>query len=406
MTKTSSALANVMSGIAGGLVVLVIGVILLATGVIDSGDGAREVNVKQQPISTPQGGDEEGLTVAEIYDRSGPGVVFVQARGGGGNRSPFGLPQPDETASGSGFVLDKQGYIATNAHVVQGAEDVRVRFGEGKLVDAKLVGRDPSSDLAVLKIDDVDENQLRPIPLGDSAKVNVGDPAIAIGNPLGFDRTVTTGIVSAKQREIQAPNGFSIDNVIQTDAAINPGNSGGPLLDATGRVTGINSQIATAGSRGNVGIGFAVPINTVKRLVPQLKKNGKVDRAYLGITTASITQTGDDLNLPADSGALVQDVVPGGPADRAGLRAGRRETKTGLTLGGDLIVKVDGVDIREPEDVAEAIGDDKPGKSVVVEFFRGDDRRTVEVELGRRPQRAPRGAGEEPGGPEQIPPFP
>jgi S1-C subfamily serine protease len=402
MTKTSSNLRTVLSAVAGGLIVLAVGAVLMATDVIPTGETTREVTVRQQPIVTPTSGDEDGVTVQQIYDRAGPGVVFVQARGVT-NESPFGLPDRSDTATGSGFVLDKKGYLATNAHVVEGSRDVRVRFGEGELVNAKVVGHDLSSDLAVLKVD-LPGDKLNPIPLGDSSKAEVGDPTIAIGNPLGFDRTVTTGIVSAIQREITAPNGFSIDNVVQTDAAINPGNSGGPLLDGAGRVLGINSQIATTGG-GNVGIGFAVPVNLVKKLVPELKRSGKIDRAFLGITTAPVSDLKEDLNLPSDEGALVQDVVPGGPADKAGLRAGRTETADGITLGGDLIVKVDGKEIKEPADVADAIADNKPGQTVVVEFFRGDDRKEAEVKLGKRPQQVREG-GREPGGPEQIPPFP
>jgi S1-C subfamily serine protease len=239
----------------------------------------------------------------------------------------------------------------------------------------------------VLKVDPDEAPKLTPLALGDSSKARVGDPVIAIGNPFGYSRTVTTGIVSALQRQISAPNNFQIDDVIQTDASINPGNSGGPLIDARGQVIGVNSQIATGGSNGSVGIGFAVPINTAKQIVPQLKEDGKVERAYLGITTTSVTeQLATDLNLPVEKGALVQDVVDGGPADEAGLRAGRTEVGEGLRVGGDIIVKVDGREIERSADVADAILDDKPGDVVEVEFFRGEDRKTVEVELGERPQ--------------------
>jgi S1-C subfamily serine protease len=405
--------ANLLSGVLGGLVVLVAGAVLIATDVIDTGD--TETVVNQSPITQPtaRGGGEsdgDGLTVNEIYDRDGPGVVFVRAEGVTAD-SPFGQPEGGGgTATGSGFVLDREGYILTNAHVVAGADDVSVRFGERNLVDAEVVGSDPSTDIALLKVDP-DDATLRPLQLGDSSKVEVGDPAIAIGNPFGFDRTVTTGIVSALQRQIEAPNRFAIDNVIQTDASINPGNSGGPLLDAAGRVIGINSQIATGGSGGSVGIGFAVPINTAKEVIPQLKEDGEVRRAFLGVTTAPVDeQTADDLNLPANAGALVQDLVEDGPADDAGLRAGRTPTSEGLVAGGDLIVKVDGQDIEEPSDVAAAIADDKPGDTIEIEFFRGDDRRKVEVELGERPDRAPSDAG--PGAPQPEPdgqdedPFP
>jgi S1-C subfamily serine protease len=249
------------------------------------------------------------------------------------------------------------------------------------------VGTDLSTDLAVLKVDPDEAPRLRPLALGDSGDLRVGDPVIAIGNPFGYSRTVTTGIVSALQRQISAPNNFQIDDVIQTDASINPGNSGGPLIDARGQVVGINSQIATGGSNGSVGIGFAVPVNTAKKIVPQLKEDGKVERAYLGVTTTTVTeQLAEDLNLPVEEGALVQDVVDGGPADDAGLRAGRTEIGQGLRVGGDIIVEVDGQPIARNSEVGDAILDNKPGDEIEIEYFRGDDRRMTEVKLGSRPQ--------------------
>jgi S1-C subfamily serine protease len=221
----------------------------------------------------------------------------------------------------------------------------------------------------------------------------VGDPAIAIGNPFGLEHTVTTGIVSALQRSIEAPNGFSIQNAIQTDASINPGNSGGPLLDSSGRVIGINAQIETGGgSRGSVGIGFAIPINLAKRVVPQLKDRGEVEHAYIGVTTAPVPD--DAKGVPTKDGALVQDVAPGSPAKDAGLRAGTKESDTPpLVLGGDIIVKVDNVQIEDPEDVAAAIADNKPGDKIVIEFYRGKTLKKVELTLGKRPKRVPQGGG-------------
>ena len=393
MNPNSSSRPNFLSGLLGGLVVLVIGAVLIATDVIDTGDTTREVVTDApvtQPVNDSGDGDGDQRSVSDIYKDEGRGVVFIRARGvSSSEENPFGLPQPEGqggTATGSGFVADKDGTIITNAHVVEGASDVEVRFGEeDDFVKATVAGRDPSNDLAVLKVDP-DDTKLVPLPLGDSSKVNVGDASIAIGNPFGFSRTVTTGIVSALQRQIEAPNGFPIRNVIQTDASINPGNSGGPLLDGQGRVIGINSQIATGGSSGSVGIGFAVPINTAKDVLPQLKKGGEVQRAYLGVEMADVTdQVADDLNLPVKEGALIQSVVPDGPADDAGLRGGRTPTGEGVVAGGDLIVEIDGKAVKRSDDVADAISGKKPGDEVTVEYYRGDDKKSAKVELAKRP---------------------
>jgi S1-C subfamily serine protease len=383
--RTRVSAANLLSGALGGLVVLVLGSALIATDVIDTGDSTRQV-VRQGPVTQPDSGDDGGRTVSEIYREEGRGVVFVEARGVSSGLSIFGTPREGQ-ASGSGFVVDREGTVVTNAHVVEGAKDVTVRFGEDSApVDAEVQGRDPSTDLAVLKVDPADVKNLTPIPLGNSSRVQVGDPVVAIGNPFGFSRTVTTGIVSAKQRQITAPNGFPIRNVIQTDASINPGNSGGPLLDAEGRVIGINSQIATGGGQGSVGIGFAVPVDTAKELLPELRKGGEIKRAYLGVEMVPVTEElARDLNLPVDRGALLQTVVEGGPADKAGLRGGRTPTGSGIAAGGDLIVEVDGEQVRTPDDVAAAIADNSPGDEVEVVYYRGEKRRTATVKLGERP---------------------
>jgi S1-C subfamily serine protease len=392
MTETTppqrSSLSILLAGALGGLVVLVLGTALIATDVIDTGDDTTRV--VQQSIPTrgvSNDASEQGRTVSDIYKREGAGVVFVLAGDSSDSSSPFGSPDGGGgQASGSGFVVDKDGTIVTNAHVVGESDEVQVRFEEdGELVDADVVGSDPSTDMAVIKVDP-DDAKLQPLPLGDSSKTQVGDPVVAIGNPFGYTRSVTTGIVSAKQRQITAPNGFSIENVIQTDAAINPGNSGGPLLDAQGRVIGINSQIATGGSSGSVGIGFAVPIDTVKSQLPQLKRGDEIERAFLGIQMIGVTEDiARDLNLAADQGALIQEVTEDGPADEAGLRAGRTPTGDGIAAGGDLIVKVDGKDVKTPDDVPAALTELKPGDEVEIEFYRGDARKTVEVELGKRP---------------------
>jgi S1-C subfamily serine protease len=382
--RPTSSTGYVLSGLLGGLVVLVVGSILLATGVIDTGKTTKVV--RQESITQPAANNKGGRTVADIDKTEGRGVVFIQARGVTDTQSPFGLPQQG-TATGSGFVVGKDGYILTNSHVVEGASDVQVRFTEnGDFVSAQVKGRDASSDLAVLKVDP-SKAKLRPIPLGNSDDGQVGDPVIAIGNPFGFTRTVTTGIVSALQRQIDAPNGFTIDHVIQTDAAINPGNSGGPLLDANGKVIGINSQIATGGSgNGSVGIGFAIPINTAKKLLPRLESGQKVERPFIGVTTAPVTkQMAKDLNLPVTSGALVQQVRKGSPADKAGLRAGSTQTSDGLTIGGDIIVGVDGKKIKKPDDVLSALSGKKPGDKVTIEYYRGRSKKSAEVTLANRP---------------------
>jgi putative serine protease PepD len=299
--------------------------------------------------------DSRSKAVRSIYARASPSVVSVRAREGNG------------ISGGTGFVIDRDGRIVTNAHVVAGASSVQVRLDDkADPIEAQVIGSDASSDLAVLRVSGDDAARLRPLVLADSSDVQVGDLAVAIGYPLGLDRTATAGIVSGVGRAIKAPNGFQIDKVIQTDAPINPGNSGGPLLDSAGRVIGVNSQIATAnGATGNIGIGFAVPSNTVREVVPRLEQNGSIKRAYLGVTTLAST---------VSTGALVADVAGGSPADSGGVRIG------------DVIVKVDGKDIGAPEDISTAIERHKPGDQVDIEVQRAGGRRTMGVTLGTRPE--------------------
>lgn len=353
--------------------------------------------VQQAPFgATSNANDADtGLTAGDIYKRDAPGVVFVRSQVVQRTQSPFdfGLPQEQQgEATGSGFVIDHAGTILTNAHVVNGATKVTVQFQNKQSLDAKVLGKDESTDLALLKVDPAGL-KLTPLTLGSSKGVQVGDPAIAIGNPFGLERTLTTGVISAVQRTIQAPNNFEIDDVLQTDAPINPGNSGGPLIDATGKVIGINSQIATggSGSQGSVGIGFAVPIDTAKQIIPELKQSGRVDRGYLGIESTTVDKTLKDLNLPADHGALVQSVAPGGPADRAGIRAGDLSATLDnhpIQLGGDIITKVAGKDIRTSNDLQAAVADRKSGEKVKIELVRAGKVKTVEVTLGQRPNTA------------------
>ena len=256
---------------------------------------------------------------------------------------------------------------------------------------------DPSTDLAVLKVnpDDV-QGGLTPVPLGNSDRAEVGEPVIAIGNPFGFSRTVTTGIVSGLQRQIIAPDGFTIPDVIQTDASINPGNSGGPLLDANGRVIGINSQIATGGGEGSVGIGFAVPVNTAKELLPELKAGEEIERAYLGVRLGPVTeQVAEELDLPVDYGAYVALVTEGSPAADAGLRGAGEGGEAG-----DVIVAIDGPRVESDEEAVAAIASNQPGDRIEIDYYRGDEQRTVTVELTERPASAdaPADEGDEDGG--------
>jgi S1-C subfamily serine protease len=263
---------------------------------------------------------------------------------------------------------------------------VTVQLGSGAEQNAQVVGSDPSSDIALLKVDNTEG--ANPLPLGDSSKVQVGDPVIAIGNPFALDRTVTSGIVSALQRQIQAPNGFSISDVIQTDAAINPGNSGGPLINGAGEVIGINSQIESQ-SGGNEGVGFAVPIKTAADVVSQLENGGQVHQPYLGISGEDIDpQIAQALNLPVTQGVLVARVLSGGPADDAGLKgATGQATISGQTfpVGGDIITKVDGKTITGMDDVISTVNGHKPGDEITLTIFSGGQQKDVTVKLGDRP---------------------
>jgi len=347
------------------------------------------------PISVKRAGT--AMTVNQIYRRAAPGVVQVTATQveTAPNVDPFfGLPVPSQQrteALGSGFVIDKAGHIVTNYHVVEGAKSVDVSFSNNESKKAKVVGVDASTDIAVLQVD-THARALTPLPLGNSDAVHVGDSVVAIGNPFGYDRTVTTGIVSALQRVIQAPDSYSIDHVIQTDAALNKGNSGGPLLDARGEVIGVNSQISTGGSgtSGNVGIGFAVPINTVKTVAAQLISTGHANHAYIGITAQPVTKTAAKLfHLPVSHGLLVAGVQPGSGAAKAGLRASKQSaTLAGETypLGGDLIATVDGTRLYTIDQLRDAIANKQPGDDVKLGVYRGSDKkRTVTVTLGRQP---------------------
>jgi S1-C subfamily serine protease len=385
--------------IGGGIVVAVVA----AAG----GLGASQktvTSIQAAPLAPSNASSEtKGLTPHNIYERDAPGVVYVTSTIVKRSESPFNLfgggesQEQQGTATGSGIVVSDNGTILTNWHVVENAVKVTVSFEEGKAVEATVVGKDPSNDLAVLRVP-TDGLTLHPLTLGDSSAVQVGDPVLAIGNPFGLDRTLTTGVISALQREITAPNGFTISNVLQTDAPINPGNSGGPLLDADGRVIGINSQIETGGSGdGSVGIGFAVPINTAKSELPALEKGATVRGAYLGLTSLTIDETLAPLNLPVKHGALVQSVQKGTPAEKAGIRGGTISSQVAggqVAVGGDIIVGVEGKPVASAEALGTAISSHKPGETIAIELMRpkgnGEyEHKTVNAKLTERPNSVP-----------------
>ena len=362
--------------------------------------GGKTTTIREVSAASPAAAairPSASLSINGIYRRSAPGVVQVTSTSVvtvpadpffGGQFFP---EQQQQQSLGSGFVVDKAGHVVTNYHVVQGARQIRVSFSNGASMKATVVGTDPSSDLAVLKID-ASSRALTPLPLGDSDLATVGDPVVAIGNPFGLDRTVTAGIVSAIQRAITAPNGYTIDHVIQTDAAINHGNSGGPLLNGRGDVIGVNSQIETgdnSSSSGNVGVGFAIPSNTVKTVIAQLIRQGHIDRAFIGIGAVPITR---DLarvfRLPVARGLLVQSVQPGSGASRAGLRPGTTQVVLAgesYNLGGDIVVSADGQPLASLNKLRDLVAAKKPGDTLALVVYRNGKKTTLQVKLGRQP---------------------
>ena len=333
-------------------------------------------------------------SINSIYRASAPGVVHIETTTRVAQQddrffgNPFGAAQT-QRALGSGFVLDKVGHIVTNFHVVRGATAIQVSFSNNERFKAKLIGVDPSTDIAVLHVE-VKARALKALPLGNSDGVRIGDQVIAIGNPFGLDRSVTAGIVSAVQRRIEAPNRLSISHVIQTDAALNHGNSGGPLLNAQGEVVGVNAQIETGGaSQGNVGIGFAIPINTVKDVVAELIKHGDVEHAFLGIEGKTLTPSIARLfHLPVSSGVIVATVHQGSGAAAGGLKAATSEVTVegeSWPAGGDVIVKVDGGQVPSIERLVDLIASKMPGDRIDLEAVRGTSRIHINVKLGRQP---------------------
>ncbi len=379
--------SHFVAAVLGGAIVAAV---MLIGGI---GEPVTRTVVEQAPLTAEVGATTSGqLTPRTIYQRDAPGVAFITATVIQQSQSVFD-PFPSTTrgtATGSGFVINRDGLILTNAHVISGAVKISVAFADNQTVTAKVIGKDPDDDLALLKVNP-DGLSLVPLPLGDSSTVQVGDPTVAIGNPFGLARTLTHGVVSALQRSIQAPNNFAIDNVIQTDAPINPGNSGGPLINAQGQVIGINSQIQTGNSgTGSVGIGFAIPINTAKAVIPQIEKTGKVTQGYLGITTITVDPALASLRLGASHGALIQTVQSGSPAARAGLRAGDLQSTladgvTQVQQGGDIIIAADGRKVAGASALEDTIIADHPGQLVTLEIVRGTKHLTVKLKLGTRP---------------------
>jgi S1-C subfamily serine protease len=359
------------------------------------GLGGDSVELREAPAaSAPSAelGDDAGEgSVGEVYDEFGPGVVSVD------------VASPDlGPGGGSGFVLDEDGYIVTNQHVLEGADRVSVRFSDGTREQAEVVGEDPSTDVALLKVE-APQNLLSPLTLGDSDDVEVGSPVIAMGNPLNVGLSVTTGIVSGTERPIKAPNNYTIDGAVQTDAAISSGNSGGPLLDSRGAVIGINSQVAATGSQGVAqGVGFAVPINTVKNVVAQIVETGDVEHGYIGVrmfpagvdeisayTGLSKEELRDEHGLP-ENGAIVSEATAGGPADDAGIEGGDEREIGGIPVViGDVVTEVEGEPVASPDDVIKVVNQKQPGDTMALTVVTPEEEpRAVEVEVESQPEGA------------------
>jgi S1-C subfamily serine protease len=372
-----------------------IATVLVYLGILGIGEGPRSVTINEPRGSAtseegvnPGGGD--GPSVRDVYTRDGPGVVTVDV--GSTSRGPGG---------GSGFVIDEGGYIVTNQHVVDDAESVSVRFSSGAREEAEVVGEDPSTDTAVLRVN-APEEALKPLTLGDSDTVGVGDPVIAIGNPLNVGISVTTGIESGTGRPIPAPNRYTINGAVQTDAALSSGNSGGPLLDARGEVIGVNSQTAGTGLGAvTQGVNFAVPINTVKSVVEQLIETGRAEHGYMGVrmfpagveelaaySGLSARELSEQYGLP-ENGAIISQVVEGGPGDEAGLEGSSSTQEiAGLTVPlGDVITEVEGERVTTSDDVSKVVSSAQPGEVLNLTVVTpGGEPREVEVTLGDQPE--------------------
>src|SRR5829696_1143415 len=387
-----TALTALISAIIGGLVTA----LFLFVGVYGLEGTSDSVTIKEvAPPHKSSGGTigtsavtDGSSSVREVYTRDGRGVVSVDVA----------ATSDAAPAGGSGFVVDEAGHIVTNQHVVEGAEEISVRFADDVRREAEVVGQDPSTDVALIQVD-APRKALKPLTLGDSNSVGVGEPVIAIGNPLNVGISVTTGIVSGLGRPIKAPNNYTINDAVQTDAAINPGNSGGPLLDSRGTVIGINAQIASE-SGGSEGVGFAVPINTVKSVIKQLVTEGKVVHGYIGVSMyqfsidelsayAGLSERALDeqYGLPGN-GAIVSAVTPDGPAEKAGIRGGDEKVIEGIPVPmGDVITGIEGDPVSSSEDVIEVVNSVKPGEGLLMTVVTpGEKERRVKVTVGTRPE--------------------
>jgi S1-C subfamily serine protease len=361
-------LIALLSGLAAALSV---SAVFMAAGAFDDDASAPRAAASPSPA--------QGADASTLFRRTRDGVVLVEARRPGTPLS-FGRPsREDGIATGTGFVVDASGHIVTNDHVAAGGPVVTVQAGpRARRVRARIVGRDPSTDLALLRVDPRQAPDLTPLPLGDSGEVRVGDTAIAVGNPFGLQRSLTVGVVSATDRSIDAPDGFPIEDAVQTDAAINPGNSGGPLLDGAGRVIGVLAQSEADG------IAYAVPVDTLRRVMPELRRTGRVERAHLGVATVELEpDLARTLGLGSREGLVVSNVTDGGPADDAGMR-GARSIERGTPRGGDVLLAIDGTPLAETSDLTAALERLRPGEEVELSVLRNGRQITLEAELGRR----------------------
>jgi len=376
----------------------------IACVLVGAGIGVFFLNVHDRPPAVPvaapppqeslyiaetNGLSDDELSTIRIYEYRNEAVVNINTETVAYNW--FLEPIPQEGSTGSGSIIDERGYVLTNYHVVEGAFRVYVTLADGERIEGEVIGRDPENDLAVIKFNP-SGHRLSTIPMGDSDSLRVGQKVLAIGNPFGLDRTLTTGIVSGLGRPLRARNDLVIRDMIQTDASINPGNSGGPLLDSRGVMIGINTMIVSP-TGGSVGIGFAVPVNTARRVVPDLIEYGMVRRGWIDIVPRQLfPRLVAYADLPVEAGLLVSELVPGGNAAAAGLRGGDRNRavrygRTVIYLGGDIIVAVDGTPVASIANLYEALEDNLPGETVTVEYIRGRRRHQAEIVLSERPER-------------------